>query len=69
MFGGLPPGSTRPRPWLSQGGLPQQPSGAVPPQQPSGGMVGIGAHALQAIEQGLLEGADVFVGIQVFNKL
>ena len=38
MFGGLPPGSTRPRPWLSMGGLPQQPSGAVPPQQPSGGM-------------------------------
>ena len=38
MFGGLPPGSTRPRPWLSMGGFPQQPSSTVPPQQSSGGM-------------------------------
>ena len=42
MFGGLPPGSTRPRPWLSMGGFPQQPSGTVPPQQSSGGMGGMG---------------------------
>ena len=47
MFGGLPPGSTRPRPWLSQGGLPQQPSGAVPPQQPPmGGMGGMGGMGM-----------------------
>ena len=42
MFGGMPPGSTRPRPQFMRspmGGMPQQPSMGGMPQQPSMGVM------------------------------